>query len=83
MFDKSMLENYKIEVEQGNIPRDLLDKLLSRWWEMRDILKEIDRIWVTVVEEGAEDATASECAALEGAFARVVKERMSDELMSK
>ena len=85
MFDKTMLENYELEVKEGNIPSDLLDKLLNRWWEMRDILKEIDRIYKTVVEEGLdpEVADGETELALERAFQRVVKERMSDALIGK
>ena len=29
MFDKTMLENYELQVKEGNIPSDLLDKLLK------------------------------------------------------
>ena len=74
MFDKTMLENYELEVKEGNIPSDLLDKLLKRWWEMRDILKEIDRIYKTVVEEGLdpEVADGETELALEKAFQRMV-----------
>lgn len=85
MFDKTMLENYELEVKEGNIPSDLLDKLLNRWWEMRDILKEIDRIYKTVVEEGldSEVADGKTELALEKAFLRIVKERMSEALIGK
>ena len=52
---------------------------------MRDILKEIDRIYKTVVEEGLdpEVADGETELALEKAFQRVVKERMSEALIGK
>ena len=80
MFDKTMLENYELEVKDGNIPSDLLDKLLNRWWEMRDILKEIDRIYKTVVEEGLDPEVADGKTelALEKAFKRGANVRSID-----